>query len=332
MPDFNRLTPAVIAWHHNNLRFWLNRGVDGFRFDAVGNLVERDAGEFQDQPESYAIVAGLRQVLDAYENRFMVCEAPADPIGFANARPDVSAFAFGHHYDLIAAAGGDSAALERVSGFPPVAPPWIATVLSNHDAFAGRRPMDQFGGNSAMAKLAAAMYLLQPGVSFIYYGEEIGMAGGDAMRADDSLRTPMSWTDEAGHPAFTTGVPFRGPSANLRWNNYSAQRADPDSVFHFYRSMLALRNARPSIARGSYQREVIDGSSFGFRRTLDGEETLVAINVGSNWVSVTFSGLSHDTVARELWVTPGANVEPSAPGTLKIWVPPQGVAVYSPHG
>ena len=329
MPDFNLLNPAVIAWHHDNLRFWLNRGVDGFRFDAVGNLVERDADDFQDQPESYMIVAGLRQVLDAYENRFMVCESPADPIGFANARPDVSAFAFGHHHDLIAAAGGDPGALERVAGFPPVAPSWISTVLSNHDAFAGRRPMDQFGGNSAMAKLAAAMYLLQPGIPFVYYGEEIGMAGGDAMSPDASLRTPMSWTDDAGHPGFTTGTAFRAPSANLRWNNYSAQRADPDSIFDFYKSMLALRNERPSIARGNYDRVVAIGTSFGFRRSLDREETLVAVNVGSNWVSVTFPDLSKSATWRELWVTPGANVEPTETGTLKVWVPPQGVAVYA---
>ena len=328
MPDFNLLNPAVIAWHHDNLRFWLNRGVDGFRFDAVGNLVEHDAADFEDQPESYAIVAGLRTVLDQYENRFMVCESPADPIGFAKTRAGVSAFAFGHHHDIIAAAAGDTAALELVSGFPPYAPPWISTVLSNHDSFAGRRPMDQFGGNSAMAKLAGAIYLLQPGIPFVYYGEEIGMAGGDAMTPDASLRTPMSWTDDDGNPGFTTGNAFRAPSANLRWNNYSAQRADPDSIFHFYKSMLALRNARPSIARGDYDRVVVHGGVLAFRRELVGDETVVAINVSIDWSSVTLTGLARSATWRELWVTPGSNIEPTEPGTLKIWIPPQGVAIY----
>lgn len=329
MPDFNLLNPAVIAWHQDNLRFWLNRGVDGFRFDAVGNLVERDAADFEDQPENYAIVAGLRTVLDQYQNRFMVCESPADPIGFANARVDVSAFAFGHHHDIIAAAAGDTAALELVAGFPPVAPPWISTVLSNHDSFAGRRPMDQFGGNSAMAKLAAAIYLLQPGIPFVYYGEEIGMAGGDAMTPDASLRTPMSWTDDDGNPGFSTGNAFRAPSANLRWNNYSAQRADPDSIFHFYKSMLGLRNTRPSIARGDYDRVVVHGGVLGFRRELVGDETVVAINVSIDWSSVTFTGLARSATWRELWVTPGSNIEHTGDGTLKIWVPPQGVSVYA---
>ena len=328
MPDWNLLNPDVVAWHHNNLRFWLNRGIDGFRFDAVGNLVERDAADYEDQPEDYAIVASLRNVIDAYENRFMVCESPADPIGFASVRPDVSAFAFGHHRDMIAAATGDTSALELVAGFPPVAPRWISTVLSNHDAFAGRRPMDQFGGNSAMMKLAAAMYLLQPGIPFVYYGEEIGMAAGVGLSADNSLRTPMSWTDDEGHPGFTTGTPFRAPSANLQWNNYSSQRADPDSIFNFYKAMLGLRNAHPSIARGSYDRAVLHGSVLAFRRQLDAEETLVAINVGVDWESVTVTDLSISATCRELWVTPGTNIETSQPGALKIWLPPQGIGVY----
>lgn len=327
MPDWNLLNPAVIAWHHDNLRFWLNRGVDGFRFDAVGNLVETDADDFEDQPESYSIVAGLRKVLDAYENRFMVCESPADPIGFAQARPDVSAFAFGHQRDILAAARGDTSALGLVAGFPPVAPPWISTILSNHDSFAGQRPMDQLGYNSAMMKLAAAMYLLQPGVPFIYYGEEVGMAGGAGMRADESLRTPMSWTDGDGKPAFTTGTPFRAPSANLAWNNYSVQRADPDSIFHFYKAMLALRQARPSIARGEYDSEVINGAALGFRRYLDGEETLVAVNVGWGAGVVTLSGLPNSAVYEPLWIATGTQFH-FDDGSATFTMPPQSVAVY----
>jgi alpha-amylase len=328
MPDWNLRNPAVIAWHHDNLRFWLNRGVDGFRFDAVGNLIENDADDFQDQPESYGIVAGLRQVLDAYENRFMVCESPADPIGFAETRPGVSAFAFGHHRDMISAATGDARALELVAGFPPVAPPWISTVLSNHDAFAGKRPMDQLGYNSAMMKLAAAMYLLQPGVPFIYYGEEIGMSGGANMSADDSLRTPMSWTDDNGNPGFTSGIAFRTPSSNLRWNNHSTQRADPDSIFNFYKAMLTLRRSRPSLARGEYDSVVVSGPAFAFRRLLDGEETLVAINISSDPLTVTLTGLSATAAYASLWITPGNDLRVENGGAITFSMVPQSVSVY----
>ena len=138
----------------------------------------------------------------------------------------------------------------------------------------------------------------------------------------------MSWTDGAGHPGFTTGTAFRAPSANLQWNNYSSQRADPDSIFNFYRAMLALRNAHPSIARGGYDRVVLHGSVLAFRRQLDGDETLIAINVANDWASVTITDLSRIATWRELWVTPSTNLEPSENGTLTIWLPPQGIAAY----
>jgi glycosidase len=241
----------------------------------------------------------------------------------------VSAFAFGHHHDVIQAARGDTGALDRVAGFPPVAPPWISTILSNHDAFAGARPFDQLGGDVAMLKLAAAMYLLQPGVPFIYYGEELGMAGGRDMSADESLRTPMSWTDSDGNPPFTHGTPFRQPSANAEWNNYSAQRADPDSLFHFYKAMLALRNGRPSIARGDYDRVVQNRTALGFRRILDGEETLVAINVGTEAAGVTFSALSNSAVWEPLWATAGNTLQPGDSGTATVFLRPQSLAVFA---
>ncbi|HNW61762.1 MAG TPA: alpha-amylase family glycosyl hydrolase, partial [Piscinibacter sp.] len=52
MPDFNLKNAEVVDFHHDNLRFWLNRGIDGFRFDAVGNLVENGAGAWLNQPEN----------------------------------------------------------------------------------------------------------------------------------------------------------------------------------------------------------------------------------------------------------------------------------------
>ena len=292
MPDWNLKNPDVVAWHHDNLRFWLNRGIDGFRFDAVGNLIENSPGEYVNQRESYALVAGLEALIDTYQNRYMVCEAPADPLGFANTHPGGSAFAFGHQHDLIAAARGDTRALELVAGFPPVAPASIATLLSNHDAFAGARVFDQLGGDQEMMKLAAAMYLLQPGVPFVYYGEEVGMAGGQGMSADVSLRTPMSWTHDAGHPDFTPGTPFRDASPNANWSNVSSLRADPDSLYHFYKAMIGLRNTRPSIARGSYEGVVLNGTTLGFVRRLGNDETVIAINVGHQPARIDMVGLS----------------------------------------
>jgi alpha-amylase len=328
MPDWNLRNPDVVAWHHDNLRFWLNRGIDGFRFDAVGNLIENSRSEYTNQRESYALVAGLEALIDTYENRYMVCEAPADPIGFATTHPGGSAFAFGHQYDLVQAARGDTRALELVAGFPPIAPPSIATLLSNHDAFAGARVWDQLGGNLEMLKLAAAMYLLQPGVPFVYYGEEIGMAGGRDMSADVSLRTPMSWTPVGGRPDFTTGTPFRASSPNREWHNVSRQYADPDSLLHFYKAMIGLRHLRPSLAFGSYDQVTVRGTTLGFVRRHANDETVIAINTGAEAAAVTLSGLaagaSYDSLYPSWWqplIIDGL-------GQQTIVLRPQSVAVF----
>ena len=328
MPDWNLRNPAVVGWHHDNLRFWLNRGVDGFRFDAVGNLIEDDATSFQDEEGSYALVRGLEALIDSYENRYTVCEAPADPFGFARTAIGGSAFAFGHNADLVAAARGDWRALELVAGFPPVAPPSIATFLSNHDAFAGQRVFDQLGGNTEAMKVAAALYLLQPGVPFIYYGEEIGMSGGRDMGADESLRTPMSWTHSVGRPDFTTGIAFRGASANVATNNVSALRADPDSILHFYRAMIGLRRSRPSLSRGSYEDATVSDSMLGFRRQSDGEETVIAINVGDEAAAITIEGLLPGASYEALWPSTWQPLIAGNDGTQNVALRPRSVAVF----
>jgi glycosidase len=69
MPDFNLANTAVAAYHHDNQRFWLNRGADGFRFDAVGNFVEHGPSQWLDQPEDYTLMHDVRTLLDGYAQR-----------------------------------------------------------------------------------------------------------------------------------------------------------------------------------------------------------------------------------------------------------------------
>ncbi|HSM98427.1 MAG TPA: alpha-amylase family glycosyl hydrolase, partial [Gallionella sp.] len=66
MPDFNFRNPAVLDFHLNNLKFWLNRGVDGFRFDAVGALVENGPLAWENQPENHLIMTRIHALLDQY--------------------------------------------------------------------------------------------------------------------------------------------------------------------------------------------------------------------------------------------------------------------------
>jgi alpha-amylase len=289
MPDWNLGNAAVLAYHRSNLRFWLNRGVDGFRFDAVGLLFENGPTAWENQPQNHTLMADLRSVVDGYARRTMVCEAPADPRGFAPSCG--SAFAFDLNASLVAAARGDIAAIARVADYFKTAPPAMSTFLANHDAFAGQRVWDQLGGNLAQMKLAAASYLLLPGRPFIYYGEEIGLAGAATIADDGRLRTPMSWSADTARAGFTTGTPYRALSANVATNNVAAQSADANSLHAFYKAMLALRNARPSIARGAYAAAFASGSLMGYQRVLGAERTVVLVNYGATAATAAVSGL-----------------------------------------
>ena len=296
MPDFNLRNPAVVDWHLNNLRFWLNRGMDGFRFDAVGHLVENGPNAWDNQPENNALLALVQGLVSGYANRYIVCEGPGAPRMYAASNSCGSAFAFQHNARLVAAAKGDAMALAEVADYPKPAagraPESMATFLSNHDAFAGRRVADQLGGNLGRMKVAASMLLLQPGTPFIYYGEEIGLAGAANLSGDWQLRTPMSWNASPDNAGFSIAAPFRALSANAASNNVAAQTADPASLLNHYKTLLAMRTARPSLLQGSYEQASTSGSVLSFKRSAANQSARVAINTAAVPTPVTLQNLS----------------------------------------
>jgi alpha-amylase len=329
MPDFNLRNPAVLAWHHDSMRYWLNRGVDGFRFDAVGHLVENGPQAWDSQPENYTIMNGVRRLLDGYAQRYMVCEAPNASLGFADPSAGCgSAFAFGHNHDVVNAAKGVPSAVKLVSDYFRTAPGSIATMVSNHDSFAGERLHDQVGGNAAQYRLAAATYLLQPGTPFIYYGEEIGMSGGSGLSGDPKLRTPMSWTADAS--GFTSCTPFRALSANVSTHNVAAQQADANSLLNFYKGLIALRNATPSLARGSYEFAAAAGSVMSFQRGLGNERTVAVFNYGTAAATALLANLPANATLTQLWPASGAGtaVAADAGGNAGVTLGSQAVAVF----
>ena len=329
MPDFNFKNPAVLAYHQSSLRFWLNRGLDGFRLDAVPHLVENNAKDWNDQPESRRITGALRELITAYPQRYVVCEATANPQVFA--APDIcgSAFAFGLERNIVQAVKGDPKAIRYVADYFTTAPQTMATFVSNHDIFAGARLWDQLRGNRAQYKLAAASYLLQPGTPFIYYGEEIGMAGTKGLDGDEPLRAPMSWTADKQGAGFTTGAKaFRPIAANVARYNVTSQLADPNSLLSFYKSMLALRNSLPSLSSGSYDAPVVQGRVMAYRRTLGAETTLVIINYGTKAGMLTLKNLRPHTTFAVAYPVRAPSLQTHAYGELSLGLPAQSVRVY----
>jgi alpha-amylase len=326
MPDFNLRNPAVVAYHLDSLRFWINHGVDGFRIDAVGHLFENGPQGWSLQPENYAFMARVRRELDIDHPHVMVCESPGDPIGFA--RPDAcgAAFAFGHSDALVRAGRGDEKAIRDVADYFLTAPDTMATMVSNHDHFAGKRLWDAMGGDPARVRVAAAAYLLQPGTPYIYYGEELGMSAAATDDPDGQLRGPVSWTPSGG---FSSGTPYRPSSTNLATNNAQLEARDPASTLSFYAAMLQLRNAHPSIARGSYAAPRVDGRTMSFQRLLGNEHTLVVINYDEAPGAAKLAGLPANARLQRIYPSgPGGDAAARADGSLAVPAAPLSVQVF----
>ena len=163
-------------------------------------------------------------------------------------------------------------------------------ILANHDYFAGDRVFNQLNGNLQQYRLAAAMYLLLSSQPYTYYGEEIGMAAGLNMQPDASLRTPMSWDNDATHAGFSTRTPFRPLSANYATHNVTIHQANDDSLYHWYRQLYALRSAHPTIANGSMQ--VLSSANaplLAVTRSDEAHTYLMVINVSAQTRSFSHS-------------------------------------------
>jgi alpha-glucosidase len=190
----------------------------------------------------------------------------------------------------------DAAELRTVAegveqGLPELA--WPVYTGSNHDA--GRLATRWAGGDERRARVALMMLLTLRGTPFLYYGDEIGLPEvpidpanaldpvalrtGDASRNRDVCRTPMHWSAEPGG-GFTTAeaTPWL-PFGDLAAHNVAAQRADPMSVLHLVRDLIALRREHPDLRAGSYERLAAPDGAWAWRR---GEGFAVALNVADD--------------------------------------------------
>lgn len=328
MPDLNLRNPDVVAYQDNNLRFWLNKGIDGFRFDAVGNLFENGPSAWETQPENLTHMSNVRTLLNGYSQRYMVCEAPAAPLQYGDDDVCASAFAFGLNYALVGAAKGDSGSIQTVANYFKTASTSMATMASNHDSFAGARIYNQVGGNINSYKMVASAYLTLPGIPFIYYGEEIGMAGGQGLSGDASLRSPLSWTSNAGNGGFTSGTPFRSLSSNVATHNIAAAIADPASIYHHYKALLALRNSHAALSKGNYQFSAVQGKVLSFQRSSGSDRILVVLNYDGAAAAVTISNLPANATLTPLFPAGLAATSANGSGQAALTPAGQSVSIY----
>ncbi len=247
LPDLNHANEAVYEEIRTIADTWLDRGLDGFRFDAVRYLFENEDGDVADLPETHAYFERLKADLVAeHPDALFVAEAWSSTARIAQYYSDGAQFDLAFEFEIsqglqLATASKDVSRLrsaiasaERLYSDRAFAAPFI----TNHDM---NRLMRDVRVDQRAFRVAVAALMALPGTPFVYYGEEIGMRGG-GLEVDEDKRTPFRWTAEAPNFGFTTGTPWRS-RAEDDGVDVATQEADPDSLLAHFKRMIALRRA-----------------------------------------------------------------------------------------
>ena len=388
-PDLNWENPAVRQAVYQMMRWWLERGIDGFRMDVINFIskaVRPDgtlpdgrvvSGPYADpaphtingprvheflQEMNREVFAGRRDAL------LLVGETPGatveDGLLYTDpARRELDMVFTFEHVELDHSPGDrfapgpfDLRDLKTVlgrweAGLSDIG--WNALYWDNHDQ---PRIVSRFGDDTTYRRESATMLAtvlhLHRGTPYVYQGEELGMTNarftsldsyrdiesvryvaqarelgharddqllaGLAAFSRDNARTPMQW-DSSPHAGFTTGTPWLAANANYRTVNAEAERADPGSVFHYYRQLITLRHHDPVVQHGDFTMLLPDHPHvYAFRRRLDGQELIIAGNFSGEQQHVTIEAGS-PRAERVMGNYPARPVPDDGGLTLRPW-------------
>ena len=312
-PDLNWRHPEVQAAMHQVLRFWLDRGVDGFRVDVIWHLIKDDQfrsnppnpqfrpGEWPyrqllatyttDRPEVHDIIGGMRRVLDEYGDRLMIGEVylPIQRLvtyyGVAGKGCHLP-----FNFQLIEVPWQAEAIGATIDAYEAALPAhgWPNWVLGNHDK---SRLATRIG--IAHSRIAAMLLLTLRGTPTLYYGDELGMTDvpiapeqvQDPWEKNvpgfglgrDPARTPMQW-DTSEQAGFTSGKPWLPLSSDAKSVNVEVERDDPTSILHFYRSLIELRRREEALTHGSYRLEKVTDDIMVYWRERGTRRLSIALN------------------------------------------------------
>jgi maltose alpha-D-glucosyltransferase/alpha-amylase len=269
-PDLNFDNPQVQEAILDVMRFWLDKGIDGFRADAVPYLFEREGTSCENLPETHAYLKRMRRLIDEeYPGRILLAEANQWPQDVRAYFGDENEFHMGFHFPampriFMALRQGDRTPVEHILDQTPPIPAscqWC-TFLRNHDELTlemvteeerqylweqyapdprmrlnlgiRRRLAPLLDGDRRRIELANSILLTLPGSPTLYYGDEIGMGDDISLPDRNGVRTPMQWTDGP-NAGFSTAAPG---------TLYSPVIADP--VYGYRQVNVAAQRADPA--------------------------------------------------------------------------------------
>jgi alpha-glucosidase len=296
-PDLNWDNPAVEAAMHETLRFWLDRGVDGFRMDVVhligkdfANVAPGQEGTFvvhNDVEITHERLRRIRTLLDSYDGeRTSVGEVYLlDPTRMARYYGDNDELHLSFNFAFMWTSWTAQSLRKQIDETIQVlatrdaAPTWV---LSNHDA---PRHRTRYGNDEQAARCAAVMLCTLPGTVFLYQGEELGLVDADIPPqrvvdpgGRDGCRAPIPWTADDNHGwSVDPWLPFP-PEANSR--NAASLRKDDTSILHLYRQLLALRHTANALSNGAFHWLDLGDEVLAYERSTPDERVVVIINFG----------------------------------------------------
>jgi glycosidase len=292
MPDLDFDNPAVRQEMVRIGRYWLEKGVDGFRVDAVQHVYldfKADTDNPQVLGKNIAWLTQFRAGMNAVNTHAYIVGEVTQPSAEKLApyfKPLSAVFDFPLAEKLI-----DSARQERNDGLDQllghIDSTYHATTgrsgvdvpfLSNHDQ---NRVMSQLDGNAQHMRMAAAMLLTLPGDPFIYYGEELGMRG---EKPDPDIRTSMRWHRATNAPGETTWrAGHDDPAISVE-----AQRGDPNSLLSFYTRLIHWRSQVSALRDGRLTPYTVDNKQVVAYRLDDAScHVLVAHNLSGTPQAIT---------------------------------------------
>lgn len=324
-PDLNWRNPAVREAMHDVMRFWLRRGVDGFRVDVIWHLIKDD--QFRenppnpdwhpgrppaekviplytaDRPEVHDVIAEMRKVIEEFDERVLIGEIylPIERL-VTYYGADLSGAHLPFNFALLNAEWHAETLARLIEEYETALPEggWPNWVLGNHD-----RPRVGTRVGRDQVRVAAMLLLTLRGTPTLYYGEEIGMADvavpPERVRdpyeknvpgigvGRDPCRTPMQW-EPAPHGGFSTTEPWLPLATDFRQENVANQQDDSTSVLNLYRRLIALRRQNRVLTQGSYEKIAATGDILVYVRTLSGDRVLVALNLSGEPVSMALEG------------------------------------------
>jgi len=324
-PDLNWRNPEVREAMFDVMRFWLKRGVDGFRVDVIWHLVKDD--QFRDnppnpayrkgdpphhavvplytadRPEVHDLIEGMRRVVDEFSARVLIGEIylPVERLVAYYGR-DLTGVHLPFNFSLLSARWHARQLAKLIDEYEAALPAggWPNWVLGNHD-----RPRIASRVGTEQARVAAMLLLTLRGTPTIYYGDEIGMEQVPVADKDvrdpfefnvpgqglgrDGCRTPMQW-DDTEFAGFSRAPPWLPLSAAYQTQNVAQQRTEPSSIYHLYQRLLQFRKERRTLQHGSYHPVTARGDLLIYVRAFEGERLLVALNLGAEPLAVSFTG------------------------------------------